>query len=98
MQQSVRFQITMELIEPEAPRSTCHHGYASRFVWLTDPSKKFPSVLPSTALDATVFGPKPPSVLLCVAIFPAARLVSIVVIAVESLQLALADPPPETVT
>src|SRR4051812_33301428 len=35
------------------PRSTCHHGWASSPVDVTEPLLKFPSVLPSTALLAT---------------------------------------------
>src|ERR1039457_6787290 len=44
-------------IEPmldEAPKSTCHQALPSAFVAVTEPSRKFPSVLPSTAAAAPV--------------------------------------------
>src|SRR5579871_6662074 len=74
LQQSVRFQITTELTVEEAPRSTCHQALGSALVAVTEPSKKFPSVLPSTAAPATAVG-YPGSVLLCVAVLDSARLV-----------------------
>src|ERR1051326_8432222 len=53
MQQSVRFQIVMELTAAEAPRSTCHQALALKLVWLTDPWKKSPFVSPSTARNGS---------------------------------------------
>src|SRR5579871_104905 len=71
-QQSVRFQMVMLLMVAEEPRSTCHQALVSGLVAVTEPSKKAPSVFPSTAAD----GPElPDSVLLCVAVRPSARLV-----------------------
>src|SRR5690349_13090057 len=72
-QQSVRFKITIDVIFAEAPRSTCHQGFASELVWVTEPLKKTLSVLPSTAEEAAA-PVYPGSVLLCVAAFPSARL------------------------
>src|ERR1039457_4368007 len=71
-QQSVRFQMTMLLMAAEAPKSTCHHAFGSRLVAVTEPSEKFPSVLPSTAAAALSVG-YPGSVLLWVAALPCAR-------------------------
>src|SRR5437016_1895481 len=71
-QQSVRFQITMELTATEAPRSTCHQAFGSALVAVTDPSKKFPSVLPSTA-DAAAASAYPGNVLLWLANLPCER-------------------------
>src|ERR1051326_3207815 len=51
-QQSVRFQTTNELTALEASRSTCHQALGSKLVAVTEPSKKLPSVLPSTAAEA----------------------------------------------
>src|ERR1017187_557282 len=48
-QQSVRLKTTTELTAAEAPRSTCHQALVSALVAVTEPSKKFPSGLPSTA-------------------------------------------------
>ena len=45
-----------ELMVTDDPRSTCHHALSSRFVCVTDKSKNWPSVLPSTALAATALG------------------------------------------
>src|SRR5579863_4818339 len=42
----------MELTAVELPRSTCHQGFGSRLVAVTEPSPKLPSVLPSTAAAA----------------------------------------------
>src|ERR1022692_101633 len=64
--------MTMELTAAEAPKSTCHQGLVSRFVWVTEPSKKLPSVLPSTAPAAPVVA-YPASVLLWLAVLPSAR-------------------------
>jgi hypothetical protein len=36
----------------EEPKSTCHQALASRFVAVTDPWEKLPSVLPSTTTQA----------------------------------------------
>ena len=76
-QQSVRFHTTTELTVAEAPKSTCHQAFRSRFVAVTDPSGKIPSVLPSTA-DAATAVAIPGKVLLSVAIFRIARLESVV--------------------
>jgi hypothetical protein len=70
----VRFQTTTELTAAKAPKSTCHQGFGSRFVAVTEPSKKFPSGLPSTADAATAPG-YPGNVLLWVAVLPCARLI-----------------------
>src|SRR5258707_556963 len=86
----------MELTAAEAPRSTCHQALASEFVWATEPSEKFPSVFPSTALVAPANEPQPVSVLLCIAVFPCAR--SDPATVVGSVVLAVADPPPDTLT
>ena len=40
---------TIELMMADEPKSTCHQALVSAFVWVTEPSKKLPSVLPSTA-------------------------------------------------
>src|SRR5580704_16564172 len=53
----------MELTATEALRSTCHQGFGSMLVAVTEPSEKFPSVLPSTADAAPSVG-YPGSVLL----------------------------------
>jgi hypothetical protein len=45
----VRFQIAMESMALEEPRSTCHQAWGSRFVEVTESWKKLPPVLPSTA-------------------------------------------------
>src|ERR1051325_7042175 len=73
-QQSVRFQMTIEVTVEETPRSTCHQGWASMFVWVTEPWKKFPSVTPSTA-EAAPADPNPTKVLLWVEGLPRARFV-----------------------
>jgi hypothetical protein len=52
------------------PRSTCHHGLASRVVWVTEPFHQLPSVLPSIARQ----GPAPSRVLDWLAVVPTARL------------------------
>src|SRR5258708_34230086 len=88
----------MELTVAEAPRSTCHQALASEFVWETEPSENFPSVFPSTALEAPAMEPQPLSVLLCVAGFPCARSDPEILIVVESVVFAAPDPPPETPT
>src|ERR1017187_1011791 len=72
-QQSVRLKTTTELTTAEAPRSTCHQAFRSALVAVTEPSKKLPSRLPSTADDAPAVA-YPAMVLLCVAVLPNARL------------------------
>src|SRR5579863_1817497 len=67
--------MVIELTAAEAPRSTCHQGFGSRFVAVTEPSKKAPSVFPSTAEFATAVG-YPGSVLLCDATLPCDRFVA----------------------
>src|SRR6266536_2113796 len=49
VQQSVRFHTLMLWIVCTFSRSTCHHGWFSCAVCVTEPLKKLPSVFPSTA-------------------------------------------------
>src|SRR5436305_157526 len=73
-QQSVRLKMVTELTAADAPRSTCHQALGSALVAVTEPLKKAPSVLPSTAEPAAAEG-VPGTVLLCAAVLPSARLV-----------------------
>ena len=94
-QESVRFQIVMELTVDEAPRSTCHHALASTLVCVTEPSAKMPSLFPSIALEAAVVGPYIEAVLLCVATFPSARL--FVTVSLKVVGWTIVGPVPVTV-
>src|SRR5437763_1685570 len=73
LQQSVRLKITTELIVDGLPKSTCHQALVSGLVAVTEPSRKLPSVLPSTAEAATAPA-NPGYVLLWEANPPCARL------------------------
>src|ERR1017187_4048095 len=74
-QQSVRFQTSTEPTAVEAPKSTCHQAFGSRLVAVAEPSKKFPSRLPSTADAAPAVG-YPGKVLLWVADLPRPRFIA----------------------
>src|SRR5690242_19688652 len=79
--ESVRLHtVTVETAAAE-PKSTCHHGWVERLVWVTEPFANTPLVLPSTARAATAV----PLVLDWVAVLPRARFgaetVTVVVVA-----------------
>src|SRR3954470_23521473 len=70
VQQSVRLNTMTVPMLCGTPRSTCHHGLASKLVWVTEPSHQLPSGLPSIASQ----GPEPLRVLDWLAVVPTARL------------------------